>query len=40
MSLQLISEEEYTPPTIYAAGAHTVTKEQIGTRYPSVNFER
>jgi hypothetical protein len=33
MSLQLISEEEYTPPTIYNAGPHTITKEQIGTRY-------
>lgn len=33
MSLQLINQDQYTPPTIYAAGAHTITKEQIGTRY-------
>jgi hypothetical protein len=32
-SLQLITEDEYTPPTIYGAGPHEVTKEQIGTRY-------
>jgi hypothetical protein len=33
MSLQLISEDQYTPPTIYEAGPHTITKEHIGTRY-------
>jgi hypothetical protein len=32
-SLQLITEDEYTPPTIYGAGPHVVTKEEIGTRY-------
>lgn len=32
-SLQLITEDEYTPPTIYGAGQHSITKEQIGTRY-------
>jgi hypothetical protein len=32
-SLQLISEDEYTPPTIYGAGPHTITRERIGTRY-------
>ena len=33
MSMQLISEDEYTPPAIYGAGPHTITKEKIGTRY-------
>jgi hypothetical protein len=32
-SLQLISEDEYTLPTIYGAGAHTITRQRIGTRY-------
>ena len=32
-SLQLITEDEYTPPTIYGEGSHAVTKKQIGTRY-------
>jgi hypothetical protein len=32
-SLQLITEDEYTPPTIYGAGPHAITKERIGTRY-------
>jgi hypothetical protein len=32
-SLQLITEDEYTPPTIYGAGPHKVTRAQIGTRY-------
>lgn len=33
MSLQLINEDEYTPPTIYDPGPHRITKEMIGTRY-------
>ncbi|MGB6521614.1 MAG: DUF1254 domain-containing protein [Candidatus Cybelea sp.] len=33
MSMQLISEDEYSPPAIYAPGKHTFTKEQMGTRY-------
>jgi hypothetical protein len=33
MSMQVISEDHYTPAVIYAAGNHTLSKEQIGTRY-------
>ena len=33
MSLQLISQDEYSPPAAYGAGKHTITKEQVGTRY-------
>jgi len=33
MSLQLITEDQYTLPTIYDRGSHTITKEMIGTRY-------
>ena len=33
MSLQTISEDEYSPPAIYQAGPHTFTREGIGTRY-------
>jgi hypothetical protein len=33
MSMQLISEDQYTPPAIYEPGPHTLTKEEIGTRY-------
>ncbi|MET4514377.1 hypothetical protein ABIB81_003696 [Bradyrhizobium sp. I1.7.5] len=33
MSLQLISQDEYSPPALYGAGKHTITKRQIGTRY-------
>lgn len=33
MSLLLISEDHYNPATIYDAGPHKVTKEQVGTRY-------
>jgi hypothetical protein len=36
MSLQTISEEEYSPPAIYAPGMRTLTREQIGTRYVMV----
>lgn len=32
MSLQLIDEDEYTLPTIYEPGPHTITKEQVGRR--------
>src|SRR5262245_58879528 len=32
-SLQLISEDEYTPPTIYDPGQHMISWDQIGTRY-------
>jgi hypothetical protein len=33
MSMQVISEDHYVPAVIYKAGAHTLTREQVGTRY-------
>jgi hypothetical protein len=33
MSLQLISQDEYSPPAFYAPGKHTITRQQVGTRY-------
>lgn len=33
MSLLLINEDHYNPATIYAPGPHTITREQVGTRY-------
>jgi hypothetical protein len=33
MSVQVIDEDEYTPAVFYGAGSHTLSKEQIGTRY-------
>jgi hypothetical protein len=33
MSLMVINEDHYVPKVTYAAGAHTFTKEKIGTRY-------
>ena len=33
MSLLLISEDHYNPATFYDAGAHTITRELVGTRY-------
>lgn len=33
MSTQIIDENEYSPAVIYAAGSHTLTRQQIGTRY-------
>jgi hypothetical protein len=33
MSLQVIDEDEYTPQVVYGAGSHTITREQVGTRY-------
>ncbi len=33
MSLQIISEDHYTLPTLYEPGRHTITREQVGTRY-------
>jgi len=32
MSLQTISEDQYSPPTIYDPGPHTLTREKVGTR--------
>ncbi len=33
MSMQVINEDQYTYGVFYGAGAHTLTKERIGTRY-------
>jgi len=33
MSLLLIDEDHYTLPVVYAPGAYTFTREQVGTRY-------
>ncbi|MGO7153325.1 DUF1254 domain-containing protein [Rhizobium leguminosarum] len=33
MSMQLIDEDQYTLPALYAPGTHILTREQIGTRY-------
>lgn len=33
MSMQVINEDHYTVTVIYQGGAHTFTREQIGTRY-------
>ncbi len=33
MSMQIIDEDQYTPEVVYAAGSHTYTKENVGTRY-------
>ncbi len=33
MSLMVVNEDHYVPTVVYAAGPHTFTREQIGTRY-------
>ncbi len=33
MGMQVVNQDQYTPATYYGAGAHTLTKEMIGTRY-------
>jgi hypothetical protein len=33
MSMMVMDEDQYAPAVFYGAGAHTLTKEQIGTRY-------
>jgi hypothetical protein len=33
MALQIIDEDQYVPDVYYGAGAHTLAREQIGTRY-------
>ncbi|EKT65059.1 DUF1254 domain-containing protein [Providencia burhodogranariea] len=33
MSMQIVDENHYVPATFYGAGSHTLTKEEIGTRY-------
>jgi len=36
MSMQVISEDHYVPAVYYTAGAHSLTREQVGTRYVAV----
>ena len=38
MSLQLINEDEYSPPAIYKAGKHRFTRKEVGTRYMLVGI--
>jgi hypothetical protein len=33
MSMQVIDEDQYTPAVFYGAGSHTLTKQNVGTRY-------
>lgn len=33
MSMQVITEDQFTPEVIYTPGAHTLTRDKIGTRY-------
>lgn len=33
MALQIINEDHYTPDVFYGAGNHTLTRENVGTRY-------
>jgi hypothetical protein len=35
-SMQVISEDHYVPLVVYEAGPHTLTREQVGTRYAAV----
>jgi hypothetical protein len=38
MSMMVINEDQYAPLVFYGAGDHTLTKEQIGTRYVMVGI--
>jgi hypothetical protein len=38
MSLQTITEDQYSPPTIYDPGPHTLTREKVGTRYVMIGI--
>ena len=38
MSLQTINEDQYSPPTIYDPGPHTLTREKVGTRYVMIGI--
>jgi len=38
MSMMVIDEDQYVPFVFYGAGAHTFTKEQVGTRYVLVGI--
>lgn len=33
MALQIISEDQYVPAVFYGEGAHTLTKDNVGTRF-------
>jgi hypothetical protein len=35
-SMQVISQDHYVPMVVYSAGAHTLTREKVGTRYVAV----
>jgi hypothetical protein len=35
-SMQVISQDHYVPMVVYGAGAHTLTREKVGTRYAAV----
>ena len=37
-SMQVISQDHYVPMVVYAAGAHTLTREKVGTRYAAVGI--
>jgi len=37
-SMMLVNQDHSIPPAIYAAGPHTITQEQVGTRYVVVIF--
>jgi hypothetical protein len=39
-SMQVISQDHYAPMVIYTAGAHTITREKVGTRYATVAIRR
>jgi hypothetical protein len=36
MSMQIINEDQYTPMVVYGKGAHTLSRERIGTCYVMV----
>ncbi|SFM88485.1 DUF1254 domain-containing protein [Variovorax sp. OV329] len=38
MSMQVVSEDHYVPDVFYGAGAHTLTRENVGTRYVLVGI--
>ena len=38
LSMQVLDEDQYTPAVFYGAGSHTLTREQIGTRYVLVGI--
>ncbi|MGB6705815.1 MAG: DUF1254 domain-containing protein, partial [Pseudolabrys sp.] len=38
ISMQIINQNEYTWPAIYDSQPHTITKEQVGTRYVLLGF--